>query len=125
MTAAEAAVKEGGVIIMASESRDGHGGESFFNTFKNEKNLARMIKTFAETPKEKTIVDQWESQILARVLLKAKVIYISSLDDELVKEFQMIPARSLEEAVTKAEEICNNKNAAITAIPDGIAVIVR
>ena len=33
MTAGEATVKEGGVIIMCADSSDGHGGESFFNCF--------------------------------------------------------------------------------------------
>ncbi|MDR2485354.1 MAG: nickel-dependent lactate racemase [Treponema sp.] len=125
MTAAEATVKKGGVIIMLAYSNDGHGGESFFNTFKQEKNLVRMTETFLKTPKNKTIVDQWESQILSRVLQHAKIIYISSLPDDMIKEFQMIPAHSIEEAMKKAEELVGNPNAAITAIPDGIAVIVK
>lgn len=125
MTAAEATVKKGGVIIMLAYSNDGHGGESFFNTFKHEKNLVRMTETFLKTPKNKTIVDQWESQILSRVLQRAKIIYISSLPDDMIKEFQMIPAHSIEEAMKKAEELLGNPNATITAIPDGIAVIVK
>ncbi|MDR2494401.1 MAG: nickel-dependent lactate racemase [Spirochaetaceae bacterium] len=125
MTAAEATVNKGGVIIMLSCSNDGHGGESFFNTFKQEKNLPRMTETFLKTPKNKTIVDQWESQILSRVLQRAKVIYISSLPDEMIQEFQMIPAHSLDEAMKKAEELLGNPQAGITAIPDGIAVIVK
>jgi nickel-dependent lactate racemase len=125
MTAAEATVKKGGVIIMISNSNDGHGGDSFFNTFKNEKDLVRMNKTFVATPKEKTIADQWESQILARVLRQARVIYISSMDDAIIKEFQMIPCHSLPEALKKAEELVGNPKATVTAIPDGIAVIVK
>jgi nickel-dependent lactate racemase len=125
MTAAEATVKKGGVIIMLSYSNDGHGGASFYTTFQQEKDLVRMTQAFLKTPKDKTIADQWESQILSRVLQYAKVIYISSLPDEMIKEFQMIPAHSLEEAMKKAEELLGNPNATITAIPDGIAVIVK
>ncbi|GMO41253.1 MAG: nickel-dependent lactate racemase [Treponemataceae bacterium] len=125
MTAAEATVKKGGVIIMMAYSNDGHGGESFYETFKKEKDLARMTKGILNTPKNKTIPDQWEIQILARVLQHARVIYISSLPDDMIKDFQMIPAHSLEEAMKKAEELLENPNATVTAIPDGIGVIVK
>jgi nickel-dependent lactate racemase len=125
MTAAEATVKKGGVIIILSNSNDGHGGESFYNIFKTEKDLARMTQSFLNTPKDKTLADQWESQILSRVLQHAKVIYVSSLPDEMIKDFQMIPAHSIDEAMKKAEELLHNPNATITAIPDGIAVIVK
>jgi nickel-dependent lactate racemase len=124
MTAAEATVKKGGVIIMLAKSNDGHGGEEFYKTFAEEKNLARMTETFLRTPKNKTRVDQWESQILCRILQHARVIYLSDAPDEMVREFQMIPAHSLEEAVQKAEDLLHNPQAEITAIPDGIAVIV-
>jgi len=124
MTAAEATVKKGGVIVMLSYSNDGHGGDSFYNTFKAEKDLAKMTKGFLDTPKDKTIADQWESQILARVLMHAKVIYISSQPDEMVKDFQMIPAHSLDEAIQLAEKLVGNPKATFTAIPDGIAVMV-
>jgi nickel-dependent lactate racemase len=125
MTAAEATVKKGGVIIILSYSNDGHGGDSFYDTFKKEKDLARMTESFLNTPKNETIPEQWESQILARVLQHARIVYISSLPDEMIKDFQMIPAHSIEEGLKKAEELLGNPNATITAIPDGIAVIVK
>jgi hypothetical protein len=53
------------------------------------------------------------------------VVYVSDAPDDMVREFQMIPAHSLEEAVRKAEEQLGNSRAEITAIPDGIAVMVR
>ena len=124
MTAAEATVKKGGVIIMMARSNDGHGGEMFLKTFKEEKDLDRMLKKFLDTPKEDTIVDQWQSQIFARVLQHAKVIYVSEAPDEMVRDLHMTPAKSLEEAVKMAEELLGNPNATITAIPDGIAVMV-
>ncbi|MCL2609021.1 MAG: hypothetical protein FWD94_03850 [Treponema sp.] len=96
----------------------------FHRTFKEEKNLERMVKTFMDTPKEDTIIDQWESQIFARILRHAKVVYVSDAPDEIVRDLHMVPARSLGEAVRKAEEILGNPDAAITAIPDGIAVMV-
>ena len=124
MTAAEAAVKKGGCIIMLARSNDGHGGEMFHKTFKEEKNLDLMLKKFLDTPKEDTIVDQWQSQILARVLQRATVIYISGAPDEMVRDFHMIPAKSIEEAMRIAEERLGNPMASIVAVPDGIGVMV-
>jgi nickel-dependent lactate racemase len=126
ISAGEAAVKKGGVIIMIAACNDGHGGESFHKTFVDEKDLERMTRDFIATPKNKTRADQWESQVLARALCHAKaVIFISSVPDELIKDFQMIPAHSLPEALAKADEILGNPNAGILAIPDGVSIIVK
>ena len=125
MTAAEAAVKPGGVIIMLAKSNDGHGGADFFNTFRDEKNLERMLAGFVNTPRNETIPDQWEAQILARILLKAKVIYISAAPDEMIKEFQMTPAKDVNAALAMARAYLNNEAATVTVIPDGVAVIVE
>ena len=124
MSTAEITVKDSGVIIMLSESSDGHGSSVFYKTFLEEKNIDKIMDTFLKTKKEDTIIDQWESQVLARVLKKAKVIYISDLDDEMIKNMHLIPAHSIEEAVLMAEEILNDKDAKILAIPDGISIII-
>ncbi|MCL2601587.1 MAG: nickel-dependent lactate racemase [Treponema sp.] len=124
MTAAEVTVKKGGVIIMLARSNDGHGGEVFYKTFKEEKDVDRMLRKFLDTPKEDTIVDQWQSQIFARVLQRAKVIYVSEAPDEIVRELHMTPAKSLDEAVKMAEALLGKPDASITAIPDGVAVMV-
>jgi len=124
MTAAEATVKKDGVIIMLARSNDGHGGEEFYRTFSEEKDLDRMLQTFIQTPKEKTRVDQWQSQIFTRVLKHARVVYVSDAPDEMVENLHMIPAKTLGEAITKAETILKNPSAMITAIPDGVAVMV-
>lgn len=125
MTAAEATVKEGGVIIMLSKATDGHGGKSFHETFRDERDLNHMMQTFLDRKPEETIVDQWQSQIFARVLLKANVIFVSSCDDQLVEDLHMIPAHSMEEAMEKAKAIVKNQDYKVTVIPDGVAVIVR
>lgn len=124
MTAAEATVKEGGVIIMLSKSNDGHGAPEFYKTFAEEKDLGRMMDTFLATPKDQTRIDQWQSQIFARLLMRATVIYISDAPDDMVSDLHMVPAHSLEEAMKKAEEIVGDPNASVCAIPDGVSVIV-
>lgn len=124
MTAAEATMNPGGVMIIGAKSNDGHGGEQFYKTFKEEKDVEKMLKEFLGTPSEDTIPDQWQSQIFARILKNYKVIYISDADDQIVKDLHMIPAHSIEEALDKAEEMVGNKDAKIAVIPDGVSVIV-
>ena len=125
MTAAEATVKEGGVIIMLSKAADGHGGKYFHETFRDEKDLNRMMKTFLDRKPEETIIDQWQSQIFARLLLKATVVFVSSCDDQLVEDLHMVPAHSMEEALEKAKAIVKKDDYKVTVIPDGVSVIVR
>ena len=125
MTAAEATVKEGGVIIMLSKAVDGHGGSFFHKTFRDERNIGRMVKTFLDREPEDTIIDQWQSQILARILLKTSVIFVSSCDDQLIRDLHMTPAHSIEEALDRARLIVRNTDYKITVIPDGVSVIVK
>ena len=124
MTAAEATVKQGGVIIMFAEAADGHGGESLYRTFKDEPDLERMMNAFLARRPEDTIVDQWESQILARVLLKARVVFVSSCDDSLVRDMHMIPAHSAAEAMEIAKSLVGRPDYTVTVVPDGVSVIV-
>lgn len=124
MTAAEACVNEGGVIIVSSESSDGLGGDGFYKTFREEKDVQKIMDEFLATPKDETIPDQWQSQIFARVLMRARVIFISEIEDAVVEEMHMIPAKDLEEAMRIADEMMGN-DSTVTVIPDGVAVIVK
>ena len=125
MTAAEATVREGGVIVMFAKSSDGHGGASFHRTFRDEPDLERMMRTFLSRRPEETVVDQWQSQILARVLLKARVVYVSDCDDQLVRDLHMIPAHGAAEAMEIAKSLVGKPDWQAVVIPDGVSVIVR
>lgn len=125
MTAAEATLKDDGVIIVCSESGDGTGGDAFHNAFLEERDIEKLYKGFLDTPKIETIPDQWESQILCRILLKAKaVIYVSDYDPKTLEDFHFIPVKTLDEAMKKADELMG-KDSTVTVIPDGIAVIAK
>ena len=124
MTAAEASVKKGGVIIIAARCEDGHGGEVFYETFKAEKDLNRMMDCFMARKAEETIPDQWQSQIFARVLLWSTVIMVTEAPRQMVKDLHMRWAPSLDEALKMADTILGHDKGTITAIPDGIGVIV-
>ena len=124
MTAAEATVKKGGVIIMLASSDDGTGGDYFYHLLADEENLQTVMDNILSKGRNETVPDQWEAQILTRILLHATVIYVSEMDDEIVKNMHMIPAHSLDEAMDMARKIVGKDKAKITAIPDGISVMV-
>ncbi len=124
MTAAEATVNPGGVIIMLAKSADGHGGEQFFRQLADEPDISKTMALFLSRGRNETVPDQWQTQIFLRILERATVIYISDAPDEMVEKMHMRPAHSVEEALRLAEEILGNKNAGITAIPDGVSVMV-
>ncbi len=125
MTAAEAAVKEGGVIIMLARSNDGTGGDHFYHQLADEPDIHKTLNMFLARGRGETAPDQWQSQILLRILARAKVIYISETPDEQVRAMHMIPAHSLPEALALAKTLVNTEKPDIVAIPDGISVVVN
>ena len=52
------------------------------------------------------------------------MIFVSQMDDASVEAMHMIPASSLEDAMEKAKKL-SCENPTITAIPDGVAVMVK
>jgi len=124
MTAAEATVNDGGVIIMLAKSNDGIGGDHFYHQLADEADINKTMNIFLSRGRNETIPDQWQTQILLRILMKAKVIYVSDMADEIVEKMHMIPADSLEKAITTAKKIVSKEKITLTAIPDGVSVIV-
>ena len=105
MTAAEATVKDGGVIVMLASSDDGTGGDHFYHQLADEPDIQKTMDLFLSRGRNETAPDQWQSQILARILLKVSVVYVSNMPDEMVKKMHMIPAHSIEEAMGIAKGI--------------------
>ena len=124
MTAAEAAVKEGGVIIMLALSNDGIGGDHFYHQLADERDINKTMDLFLSRGRNETVPDQWQTQIFIRVLQKAKVIFVSQVAPELVEAMHMIPASNLDEAMEKAKAMVG-ESPTITAILDGVAVMVK
>ena len=125
MTAAEATVKEGGVIIMLARSNDGIGGDHFYHQLADEKDINKTMEVFLSRDRNETVPDQWQTQIMLRILMRATVIYVSEMPDDKVSQMHMIPAKSLHDAIERAKEILGKENIKIVAIPDGVSVIVE
>ena len=123
MTAGEATCMDGGVIIMAAACNDGHGGQAFMKTMTQPLPPAEILAKIQATPKCDTVPDQWESQILARILSKFRVVLISQWDPALVRAMKMHPAENLEQALQIAEDLLGYPGE-ITLIPEGISAII-
>ncbi len=100
MEYASRALREGGVMILLAECRDGFGHTTFFNWFR-----FRSLDLF-----EAALRDRYEinGQTAYSLLQKAQcftIILVSRFPDHQVEEMCMIPARSLEDAMKKAEAL--------------------
>ena len=123
MCTAEAVCKPGGVIITACACTDGIGGESFYKAFTSGKPASAVLQDILAVPMMRTKQDQWQAQILARILAKHKVILISELPDETVLPMGILPAHSVQQALDLARELVGPER--IIVIPDGVGVIAK
>ncbi len=125
LTAAESAAAEGAVIITCASCLDGNGGDAFYQTLVGCESPAKLQADILKVPQDETIPDQWESQVLARILTAHHVIYVAdaSVKDQILA-MKMDYAATLEEAFDRAQAE-KGSGARITVIPDGISVIVK
>lgn len=125
MTAAEAAAKEDGIIIMVSDCGDGHGGEGFYEALKNCSSPAELMEEILKVPQDETKPDQWEYQIQCRILMRHKVIYVLCEQyREMAREMGFQVAADVNEALEMAIQE-KGRNAHIAVIPDGVSVMVK
>ena len=125
MVSAEATNKEGGVIIMVAGLADGAGGEGFYNNLAQSKSPRDFLDRVAKVNRHHTVPDQWESQVLARILDRHHVIVVSDLvKPELVTNMHMELAKTFDGALRRAYEL-QGREARVVVIPDGLAVIVQ
>ena len=122
MTAGETCVNEGGVIIICSSCADGTGGDFFYRLLADEPTAKAAYQKLNDVDPSKTEFDQWEAQILARILTKANVIIVSDkCDPKIITSMHIMHATTIDEALQKAYQLVGNKK--VTIIPDGISVI--
>lgn len=119
---AEACAGEDGVIIMCCSCCDGMGGTNFERliTLGTVKEIDDYL---SKIPPKESISEQWCPQIYARILSKHKVILVTTyLEPDLVRKCNMIPAKSLDEAMELAYEL-KGRDASVVVIPDGVSVL--
>ena len=125
LTAAEACVTEGGVIILSAGLGDGHGGEAFYHWFADRKDADEVMRDIVNVPKNETHMDQWQAQILARVQQRAFCIFVTEEENRtMLEDMHMGWAPTVNAALEMASEKMG-ADSGVTVIPDGVGVIVR
>ena len=122
MATAEACAGEDGVIIMCCSCCDGMGGAHFGQLI--QRGTPDEIDCYLSSiPPEKTIPEQWCTQVCVRVLRKHPVILVTTfLNHDEVRKANMIPASTPDEALEIAYRL-KGKQASVVVIPDGVSVL--
>ena len=123
MTAAEAMCRPGGTIIMIAGCEDGHGGESFYQALASAKSPSEVLDNVIKIDRTETQPDQWEYQILARILTNFHVILVTDLcDPQMIKEMHLEHAMNFDDALKMAFDK-QGLSANVAVIPNGVSVI--
>jgi nickel-dependent lactate racemase len=111
------ALRDGGVMVLLAECRDGYGNASFFDWFR-----FRDLREF-ETELRRSY--EINGQTAYAILFKAqrfRVILVSALPPEEVATMGMMPARTLDEAMSMASGLLPTDYTAYI-IPQGGTVL--
>lgn len=122
MATAEACAVEDGVIIMCCSCCDGMGGAHFGQLIQRG-TPDEIDRYLSSIPPEKTIPEQWCTQVCVRVLRKHPVILVTTfLSHDEVRKANMIPASTPDEALEIAYRL-KGEQASVVVIPDGVSVL--
>ncbi|MFW9820636.1 MAG: nickel-dependent lactate racemase [Candidatus Thorarchaeota archaeon] len=122
MAIGEMAVKNGGTVIAVNECIEGIGvgQEKFkdliFSAMKPSEIYQKILN------KEIVVADQWEIQILARILIKADIFIISALNSDHIGNIGLKYAKTVEEAVESCLKKYGTKSS-ILILPNGPLVL--
>jgi nickel-dependent lactate racemase len=118
ISAAATVVKPGGLIICAAECRDGfpdHG--SFRQVLGSEPTPQRLLAAIAQ--RRDTVADQWQVQVLARVLTAVRVgVYTTHLSDDELRSAHLFRVDDISNEVS-AELRRAGPDARVCVLPEG------
>ncbi len=117
MATPEPVIRQGGEIIMAAECSEGIGHGTFEEMILDAGSPREFLERVG-TPGF-FVIDQWQVQVLARILSRARVsIYSENLDKAEVKRMWLEPLDSVEEGIQAAIDRLGPE-ARILVLPDG------
>lgn len=122
MTTAAQCCKDGGVVILAAQCSDGHGGQAFYEALRDAKSPEELLSRIREVPAERTPPDQWQYQILCKILTRCQVILVSDLPREMVEDMKLTWQPNLQAAVDYALQKMGPQ-AQVAVVPDGVSAI--
>ena len=120
LTAAEATASPGGTIILCAEMADGIGGEQFYRDMKSCASPAQLYAELSSRPQAQTVPDQWQTQILCRVRMRHRVIFVTRPEMQAaIEDMKLEYAPDLQTALAMAG------GGSLTVVPDGVGVCIR
>ena len=120
MAIGEMAVKEGGTIISVNECRDGIGLPSFEKQINLNLPPEEIHKSILDGTLNAT--DQWQTQIMTRILTKADIYVISSIEPEKLGNIGLKYALNIEDAISHCIKKYGSK-IRILLLPDGPKIL--
>ena len=122
MAIGEMGVKRGGTIISVNECREGVGigqdkfKELIFSGKRPEEIYNKIIK------KEIVVPDQWQIQVLTRILMKSEIYLVSSMKEKNFGNIGLKYADTVENAI-KESLIKHGNDANILVLPNGPQIL--
>ncbi|HAJ95299.1 MAG TPA: hypothetical protein DCP02_03600, partial [Actinobacteria bacterium] len=119
MVGAMAAVKDGGMIIIAAKCIEEIGSQEFTELLIGEKNLGEFMKKINDP--DFFVLDQWELEMLARARKRAEIYLFSDClnsCDYNIPEGTLVKIDSIEGAIRSGLDKFG-PNAVISVIPEG------
>ncbi len=100
MDYASRALKEGGVMILLAECRDGYGNSTFFDWFQH-----RELSEFENALRARYEINGQTAYSLLDKAKRYRIILVSTLPSNEVESMSLIPATTLDEAMVLAKEM--------------------
>jgi nickel-dependent lactate racemase len=122
--AADLVCADGGVIVSVNECRDGHGSESFLESFQKAPSLDALLQEIEGRGRGGTIPDQWVIQLTASILRRRRVIMVTKAAASEVEALGMAKAGSLSEALEMADRLAGPMSP-IIALPEAVGVVIK
>jgi nickel-dependent lactate racemase len=117
MSAGAQIVDQGGMILAASECRDGFPAHGNFRKLMREHDSPEAILRTILAPGF-SLYDQWEAQLLAIILLKARVGLFSLMSPDEVRSAHLEPVQEIEAAL-RGELRRIGADAPVAVLPEG------
>jgi len=122
MAIGEMCVKKGGTIISVNECRErvGVGQDKFKELIFSAKSPEEIYNKILK--KEIVVPDQWQIQVLTRILMKSEIYLVSSMKEEEIGNIGLKYADTVENAI-KNSLIKHGKDAKILILPNGPQIL--
>lgn len=121
MSAAAMIVSQNGLILQASECRDGFPDHGNFKKLLFDHKSAESLLCTVNAPGF-TLFDQWEAQLLAMVRTHSRIGLLSTLPPGQVRRAFLDPVTDLAAAVARELE-CIGRDAPVAVLPNGFATV--